>query len=72
MQLNSDCHYPDLTNRHCAKPSECAFHTHCWQGVTGKTIYLWGQLDIFKKHVSDYRSGGSNSLKAVLPIIVPK
>lgn len=25
--------------RHCNKPSECAFHAHCWQGVTGKTIY---------------------------------
>ncbi len=33
---------------------------------------LWDQLDIFKKHVSDYRFGGSNSLKSVLPVIVPE
>ena len=32
---------------------------------------LWDQLDIFKKHVRDYRFGGSNSLKSVLPIMVP-
>ena len=33
---------------------------------------LWDQLDIFKKHVRDYRFGGSNSLKSVLPVIVPE
>lgn len=32
---------------------------------------LWDQLDIFKKHVRDYRFGGSNSLKSVLPVLVP-
>ena len=33
---------------------------------------LWDQLDIFKKHYQDYRFGGSNSLKAVLPVVVPE
>jgi len=33
---------------------------------------LWDQLDIFKKHVRDYRFGSSNSLKSVLPVIVPE
>jgi hypothetical protein len=33
---------------------------------------LWDQLDIFKKYYSDYRFGGSNSLRSVLPVIVPK
>ncbi len=31
---------PDVgVGRHCVKPTECPFHAHCWQGVTGKTIY---------------------------------
>ncbi|MFO7681046.1 MAG: DUF2779 domain-containing protein [Chloroflexota bacterium] len=33
---------------------------------------LWDQLDIFKKHYRDYRFSGSNSLKSVLPVIVPE
>lgn len=33
---------------------------------------LWDQLEIFKKHYLDYRFGGSNSLKSVLPVIVPE
>ena len=32
---------------------------------------LWDQLDIFKKYYTDYRFKGSNSLKNVLPVIVP-
>jgi hypothetical protein len=33
---------------------------------------LWDQLDIFKKHYQDYRFGGSDSLKSVLPVVVPE
>ena len=33
---------------------------------------LWDQLNIFKKHYQDYRFGGSNSLKSVLPVVVPE
>ncbi|MFO7682987.1 MAG: DUF2779 domain-containing protein, partial [Chloroflexota bacterium] len=33
---------------------------------------LWDQLDIFKKYYRDHRFGGSNSLKSVLPVIVPE
>ena len=32
---------------------------------------LWDQLNIFRKFYSDYRFMGSNSLKNVLPVIVP-
>ncbi len=32
---------------------------------------LWDQLDIFKKHYHDYRFAGSNSLKSVLPVLIP-
>lgn len=32
---------------------------------------LWDQWNIFKRHYRDYRFGGSNSLKAVLPVVVP-
>ena len=32
---------------------------------------LWDQLAIFRNHYRDYRFGGSNSLKAVLPVLVP-
>jgi hypothetical protein len=32
---------------------------------------LWDQLAIFRKHYQDYRFGGSNSLKSVLPVMVP-
>lgn len=40
--------------------------------LLGMVNRLWNQLDIFKKHVRDYRFGGSNSLKSVLPVIVPE
>lgn len=30
---------------------------------------LWDQLDIFRKYYKDYRFGGSNSIKRVLPVI---
>ncbi|MCA9981246.1 MAG: DUF2779 domain-containing protein, partial [Anaerolineales bacterium] len=33
---------------------------------------LWDQLNIFKNHYSDYRFNGSNSLKNVLPVLVPE
>ena len=33
---------------------------------------LWDQLDIFKKLYRDYRFGNSNSLKSVLPVVVPR
>jgi hypothetical protein len=32
---------------------------------------LWDQLPIFRKHYRDYRFGTSNSLKYVLPVVVP-
>ena len=32
---------------------------------------LWDQLVIFRNHYTDYRFGGGNSLKSVLPVIVP-
>ena len=32
---------------------------------------LWDQLQIFKRHYTDYRCRGSNSLKNVLPVLVP-
>lgn len=32
---------------------------------------LWDQLAIFRKHYRHYEFGGSDSLKAVLPVIVP-
>jgi CRISPR/Cas system-associated exonuclease Cas4 (RecB family) len=32
---------------------------------------LWDQLIIFRNHYTDYRFGGSNSLKNVLPVMVP-
>jgi len=32
---------------------------------------LWDQLGIFRNHYTDYQFGGSNSLKSVLPVIVP-
>ena len=33
---------------------------------------LWDQLDIFKNYYRDYRFGPSNSLKSVLPVVVPE
>ena len=32
---------------------------------------LWDQLAIFRRHYQDYRFGGSNSPKSVLPVVVP-
>jgi len=32
---------------------------------------LWDQLNIFRKYYTDYRFKGSNSLKNVLPVIIP-
>ena len=32
---------------------------------------FWDQLNIFRRHYSDYRFKGSNGLKSVLPIVVP-
>ena len=32
---------------------------------------LWDQLVIFRNYYTDYRFGGGNSLKDVLPVIVP-
>lgn len=32
---------------------------------------LWDQLDIFKRHYRHYAFGKSNSLKSVLPVVVP-
>jgi len=33
---------------------------------------LWDQLDIFKYHYKHYAFGGTNSLKSVLPVVVPE
>lgn len=32
---------------------------------------LWDQLTVFQKYYTDYRFDGSNSLKSVLPVLVP-
>ena len=32
---------------------------------------FWDQLNIFRRHYSDYRFKGSNGLKSVLPVVVP-
>ena len=37
--------------------------------LLGMVDRLWDQLDIFKRYYTDYKFGGSNSLKAVLPVI---
>ena len=39
--------------------------------LQGMADRLWDQLPIFRQHYRDYRFGKSNSLKAVLPVIVP-
>ncbi len=39
--------------------------------LTSMADRLWDQLPIFRKHYRDHRFGKSNSLKAVLPVIVP-
>ncbi len=33
---------------------------------------LWDQLNIFKYHYKHYAFGGTNSLKSVLPVVVPE
>ncbi|MBU0520367.1 DUF2779 domain-containing protein, partial [bacterium] len=35
------------------------------------TLRFWDQLVIFRKYYSDYHFKGSNSIKSVLPVIVP-
>ena len=40
--------------------------------LTDMAERLWDQLDIFRKHYRDYRFGKSNSLKSVLPVVVPE
>lgn len=42
------------------------------QRLTDMAERLWDQLTIFRKHYHDYRFGKSNSLKSVLPVVVPK
>lgn len=33
-------HNPNVNiGRHCKKPHPCPFHDHCWQGISGWTIY---------------------------------
>jgi hypothetical protein len=33
-------HSPEVSiGRHCKKPNQCPFYDHCWQDVTGWTIY---------------------------------
>jgi hypothetical protein len=33
-------HSPEVSiGRHCKKPNQCPFHDHCWQDVSGWTIY---------------------------------
>ena len=32
---------------------------------------FWDQLNIFRKHYTDYRFKGTNGLKSVLPVVVP-
>jgi hypothetical protein len=39
-QLLAQAAPPEVNiGRHCRQPQECPFHAHCWQGVTGWTIY---------------------------------
>lgn len=40
--------------------------------IDGIVNRLWDQLDIFKNYYADAKFGGSNSIKSVLPIIVPE
>ncbi|MCF7802705.1 MAG: DUF2779 domain-containing protein [Candidatus Marinimicrobia bacterium] len=40
--------------------------------LQGMIDRLWDQLVIFRKHYTDYRFRGSNSIKAVLPVLVPE
>ena len=47
-----------------------SFAQHASQ-LQGMIDRLWDQLVIFRKHYRHYAFGGSNSLKAVLPVMVP-
>lgn len=39
-QVMAQTAVPDVPiGRHCQQPTACPFHTHCWQGVDGRTIY---------------------------------
>ena len=40
--------------------------------IQGLIDRLWDQLVIFRKHYRHYAFGGSNSLKTVLPVVVPQ
>lgn len=40
--------------------------------LTAMADRLWDQLPIFRNHYRDYRFGKSNSLKSVLPVVVPE
>jgi|TARA_B100002003_G_scaffold214517_1_gene212809 hypothetical protein len=46
----------------------CPEYTEQLQSIMNR---LWDQLDIFRKYYTDYRFKGSNSLKKVLPVIIP-
>jgi hypothetical protein len=39
------------------------------QGIIDR---LWAQLDIFRKYYTDYRFRGSNSIKSVVPVLIPR
>ena len=43
-------------------------HTAALESIADR---LWDQLVIFRNYYTDYRFGGGNSLKSVLPVIVP-
>ncbi|RMD63503.1 DUF2779 domain-containing protein [Candidatus Parcubacteria bacterium] len=44
-------------------------HAACLQDMVNR---LWDQLLIFRQYYHDYRFRGSNSLKSVLPVLVPE
>ncbi|MCH7763707.1 MAG: DUF2779 domain-containing protein [Candidatus Marinimicrobia bacterium] len=46
----------------------CPEYSEQLQSIIGR---LWDQLVIFRKYYTDYRFKGSNSLKKVLPVMVP-
>jgi CRISPR/Cas system-associated exonuclease Cas4 (RecB family) len=48
-----------------------AFPAHS-DRLTAIAERLWDQLDIFKRSYRDHRFGKSNSLKSVLPVVVPE
>ena len=49
-QLVAGSDAPDVEiGRHCTRPNPCPFHDHCWQGVTGLTIYDIPRLNVDKE-----------------------